>query len=358
MDQHINVLALTKYDRLGASSRHRFLDYIPLLAERGIIVTPMPLLSDAYVERRLAGLPLDFLDVARSFVRRAVELAVSHRFDVLWIEGELFPRLPALAERLLELFGRPYVVDLDDAIFHTYDQHPWPSFRQLLGRKIDVVLNHAAAVTVGNEYLAERALRAGAGRVLLVPTTVDDRAYARINHAAGDKLTFGWIGSPATQHYLQTIETELMQLCHSLPATVRLIGLERHHFSSPDVSLRQWSEATEIEELASCDIGLAPLFDGLWERGKCGLKAIQYMAAGLPVLAARAGALPTIVVNGETGFLYRNGAEFTALAERLGADGELRSRLGMAGRRRAAACYSVHHWVETVRNVLLAARRH
>lgn len=172
---------------------------------------------------------------------------------MLWIEGELFPRLPALAERLLELLGIPYVVDLDDAIFHIYDQHRWPLYRQFLGRKIDVVLSRAAAVTAGNDYLAERALRAGAPRAVVVPTTVDERAYRRIDPTAGDKLTFGWIGSPATEKYLQTIQPALQHLCHSLPADLRLIGAT-HHLVGPE-DLRPWSEKTEIEELSVCDIG-------------------------------------------------------------------------------------------------------
>ena len=119
--------------------------------------------------------------------------------------------------------------------------------------------------------------------------------------------------------------------------------------------LRPWSEETELEELAACDIGLAPLFDGAWERGKCGLKAIQYMAVGLPVLAANVGALPSIVLHGKTGFVYRDGAEFTAFARQLAADGELRRQMGIAGRQRAAMSYSNHHWVETVANILLEA---
>lgn len=100
---------------------------------------------------------------------------------------------------------------------------------------------------------------------------------------------------------------------------------------------------------------LAPLTDDLWARGKCGLKAIQYMASALPVLAADVGALKSIVKHGETGFLYRNAAEFTTFAELLAADRELRSRLGTAGRQRVAARYSIHHWADTIRRVLVDA---
>jgi glycosyltransferase involved in cell wall biosynthesis len=351
----VQVLALTKYGRSGASSRCRFLNYVPLLRTCDIAVTAIPLLSDSYVRQRLFGATVDYFDVARSYAKRLADIAGSSRFDVLWIEGELLPRWPATLERLLRILGRRFVVDLDDAIFHSYDHHPSPTVRKVLGRKIDLVFRRAETVVAGNEYLAERARKAGAHRVILVPTAVDYRAYAGHNAPRHDKLTFGWIGSSATAHYLQTIRAELDDLCNTLPASLRLIGLDRHSFVSSDVALREWREDTEIEELASCDIGLAPLSDGLWERGKCGLKAIQYMASGIPVLAANVGVLPSIVQHGKTGFVYSNGAEFAQYARQLAKDPELRRRMGAAGRERVAASYSIHGWVDTIAEVLTGA---
>ena len=352
----INVLALTKYPRLAASSRHRFLDYIPLLAERNVQVASVPLLSERYVKRRLSGERTDYVDVTRSYTSRLIELiSRSTHFDVLWIEGELFPRFPAIFERLLQGFGRPFVIDLDDAIFHTYDLHPSWLVRSLLGRKIDVVLGHATAVTAGNDYLADRARLAGARRVAVVPTTVDELAYGMAAHSAGDQLSFGWIGSSYTQHYVQTVGQQLRELCYSLPATLRLIGVEQIDFACPNVVLRPWDEGTQIEEIAHCDIGLAPLFDGPWERGKCGLKAIQYMAAGIPVLAADVGVLPRIVSHGQTGFVYRDGAEFASFARKLASDEKLRMEMGMAGRERVASHFSIRRWAKTVCDLLIEA---
>ena len=203
----IQVLALTKYGRLGASSRYRFLNYIPHLRERNIVVTEAPLLSDSYVRQRLAGATIDYVDVARSYTKRLADIAGASRFDVPWIEAELLPRWPASLERLLRMLGRRFVIDLDDAIFHSYDRHPSPTVRKVLGRKIDLVFQRAETVVAGNEYLAERARQAGARRVILVPTAVDHRAYAKHNAPPHDKLTFGWIGSSATEQYLQTIGT-------------------------------------------------------------------------------------------------------------------------------------------------------
>ena len=127
------MLALTKYGRLGASSRCRFLNYIPFLGARNISVKVSPLLSDNYVQRRLAGAKFDYSSVARSYISRLAAIAGAFRFDVLWIEGELLPRWPASLERLLPLLGQRFVVDLDDAIFHTYDRHPSALVRETVG---------------------------------------------------------------------------------------------------------------------------------------------------------------------------------------------------------------------------------
>jgi glycosyltransferase involved in cell wall biosynthesis len=134
-----------------------------------------------------------------------------------------------------------------------------------------------------------------------------------------------------------------------------LIGIDRHGFKCPDVVVRNWSEDTELEELSACDIGLAPMSDGYWERGKCGFKAIQYMAIGIPVLAADVGVLPSIVRHGETGFLYRDGAEFMQFARQLADEPDLRRRMGVAGRERVAACYSTHVWADAIAAVLADA---
>jgi glycosyltransferase involved in cell wall biosynthesis len=356
--QPLRVLALTKYGRRAASSRHRFYDYIPLLACKSVTVTMAPLLSDAYVQGLFAKQRLDLADVTRSFLRRLAALFTSHRYDLLWIEGELFPRFPGLAERLLSLLDYPYVVDLDDAIFHTYDQHPYRLVRHFLGRKVDIVLGNAAAVVAGNAYLAERAKQAGASRVVVVPTCVDERKYAEVARPAPrSELTFGWIGSPATENYLTTIAQELEALCRSLPASLRLIGAAPDGTRFPTAIRRPWSEQTEIEEIAACDIGLAPLLGIPWDRGKCSLKAVQYMSVGIPVLAAKFGAQPDIVRHGETGFLFADREEFTFFARELAHDPELRARLGKAGREHVAENYSIHHWVDTLKETFASSVR-
>src|SRR5262249_42695569 len=140
-----------------------------------------PFLSDDYVRRLNSGRPVRVAAVCRAYLRRLVSLARARSFDLLWIEKEALPWIPASAElALLRLSKRPIVIDYDDAIFHRYDQHRSGLVRGMLGSKIDRIMAAADLVTVGNSYLAARAEAAGARVVDELPTVVDLRSYPRL----------------------------------------------------------------------------------------------------------------------------------------------------------------------------------
>lgn len=359
----LKVLALTKYDNMAASSRYRFLNYVPLLEASGIDVTVAPLLSNDYVARRQTNRRVRWPEVGGAFLRRFRTILKSRRFDVVWLEGELFPKLPALIERLLNQLDIPFVVDIDDAIFHAYDHHPSTLYRAMMGRKIDVVMSRAQAVIAGNAYLARRAQQAGARHVVQVPTAIDHVAYLSAlgeeRPAASRKngqLTIGWIGSPVTAHYLRHLEEPLAQFTNERESDLVLVGAGDVDLKVDRLVKRPWSPQRELSDIASFDIGIAPLADGAWERGKCGLKAIQYMGMGVPVVASDCGALPAIL--GEqpaTGLLYRDDAEFYDCLDRLAEDRGLRSQLGENGRRRVEEEYSIHRWAGIVADTLRGA---
>lgn len=358
----INVLALTKYDELAASSRYRFLNYVPLLESLGVDVVAEPLLSNGYVERRQHNGRATLNEIALAFLRRIRVVLKSRRFDVIWVEGELFPRLPAIFERVLRRLNVPIVVDIDDAIFHAYDRHPSTVYRAVMGRKVDVVMGHASAVIAGNEYLAERALAAGASNVVLVPTAIDHTAYCSaadpVHTAAngnGKTLTVGWIGSPVTAHYLRSVERALARFTDRRKSDVVLVGAGDFDLNVERVVKRPWSRQRELSDIASFDIGIAPLVDGPWERGKCGLKAIQYMGMGVPVVASDCGALPSIIGEPASGLLYRDDDEFYSCLDLLAEDAELRDHLGENGRQRVAQEFTIHRWAGIIAETLHAA---
>jgi hypothetical protein len=161
----VKVLLLSRYGQLGASSRLRMYQYLPYLEEMGIEVTIAPLLDDRYLDNLYGGGKRSVARLAGRYLKRVAALLQAGAADLVWIEKELFPLLPAWGEQLLCLFGKPCLVDYDDAVFHNYDLSRNQVVRVLLGKKIDAVMAQASLVTVGNDYLAERAAGAGAGRI-------------------------------------------------------------------------------------------------------------------------------------------------------------------------------------------------
>jgi glycosyltransferase involved in cell wall biosynthesis len=216
--------------------------------------------------------------------------------------------------------------------------------RRLLGRKIDRIMAAADLVTVGNGYLGLRAKGAGAREIAEIPTVVDLRCYperrADAVHDVG-AIRLGWIGSPLTSAYLEWLRPVLGELASRIPFRIILVGASPAALAGLPVERVAWSPATEAAHLARFDIGLMPLPDLPWERGKCGYKLIQYMASSLPVVASPVGANRDIVVPGETGFLAETPADWVSALTRLAQEPALRRRMGMAGRRRAEWHYSL-----------------
>lgn len=341
----LRVLLLSRYGRKGPSSRMRHDQFLPRLAADGIAVDPAPFFPDAYLESLYAGRRWPLPKVAGCYARRVAALLGAHRHDLLWIEKETLPWLPFAAERLLLAAAPPYVVDFDDAWFHHYDLHRRPLVRRLLGDKLDRLMRGAALVTAGNGYLAERAERAGARRVAILPTVVDLDRYPAPSDAAAPRRTgplrVGWIGSPATTRYLDLLAEPLARLTAERLIRPVLIGANESALPGIDADRIPWTEAGEAAALAGIDAGLMPLVDSPWERGKCGYKLIQYMACAKPTVASPVGVNPAIVGNGVTGLLAAGPAEWEDALRTLAADQGLCRRMGEAGRAKVERTYSL-----------------
>ena len=334
-----DILLLSRYERQGASSRVRSYQFLDAFEAAGLRVDVCPLFDDDYVRRRHdpAGPPI--AAVMRAYARRLRDLASARGHPVVWVEYEVLPWLPFAAESWLYAH-RPVVVDYDDAIFHRYDSHASASVRRVLGRKIDRIMAAARIVVAGNDYLAERARAAGARQVEILPSVVDPARYsARATFDAGG-MVVGWIGSPATTPHLASVAPALASLRDLPGLRVETIGAAPFAVEGVAVSQRPWSEAAEAADIARFDVGIMPLPDDPWSRGKCGYKLIQYMASGLPVVASPVGANRRIVEHGVNGFLAGDLATWSRSLRTLHGDPALRARFGAAGRARVVAHYS------------------
>ena len=335
----MKVLMLSRYGRLGASSRMRIYQYLPWLEAAGLEVTLAPLFSDGYVEglQRNTKSPLEALC---AYVGRVQALFSSRKFDLLWIEKETLPWLPAWVEKMLLTGAVPYVLDYDDAVFHYYDKNRNSVVRAMLAGKHPELMQDAALVVAGNQYLADFAQQAHAPHVEVVPTVIDLARYplAGRREEGGALPCVGWIGQRATASFLTPHVPLFERLSVDGQARFAAIGIDAQSLGLPMASIA-WTEQTEVASIASFDIGIMPLLDGSFERGKCGYKLIQYMACGLPVVASPVGVNRQIVEHGVTGFLAETPEQWEQALKTLLADADLRQSMGQAGRQKVEREY-------------------
>jgi glycosyltransferase involved in cell wall biosynthesis len=281
----------------------RALQFFEELDLHGVSCHAAPLLTGEYLRHRFQG-SIPFGAVAPAYARRIRDLVRARHFHAVWLEKELFPFLPAAFEGLERIADRPLLVDYDDAIFERYRGHSSAIVRGVLGGKIDHVMRRADVVTAGNEYIAAHARHAGAKHVEILPSVVDTVRYPVLQRPADAPFTIGWIGSPSTAPYLDLVRPVLERAVTELHARVRVIGGGAKALAGmAGVDRLHWHEATEGQDVAMIDVGIMPLADTPWERGKCGYKLVQYMAAARPVIASPVGVNATLVEHGKDGFL-------------------------------------------------------
>jgi glycosyltransferase involved in cell wall biosynthesis len=327
----------------------RIHQYLPFLASRGIDATVVPFHPHpprAGWDARPPG-PARRLAHALSEIRRIVQVArLAREHDVVVVQ-RILPH-PAL-QRLLARSSRVLVFDFDDAIYTT---HAGAAATPSAPERFAHFLSLADAAIVSTPHLAAVAERS-CERVVVIPSPVDcDRYRPRPRpEASPTEVTVGWIGRDSTTMYLEPVLPVLARLKRVHPELrVRLVGA----LPGTGVGVAEvhpWSLATELDQLARFDIGIMPLSDDDWARGKGGYKILQYFACGIPAVASPVGVNPEIVREGETGFLARDAHEWERSLSRLIEDAELRRRMGAAGRRAA----EVEHSLAVAAPRLLAA---
>jgi glycosyltransferase involved in cell wall biosynthesis len=334
----MRILILPRYTPRGASSRYRFWQFVPGLRSRGHEVEIKPLVGDGYLTELYTTGRRGGRVLAAGFAARFLATLRAGRYDAVLCEQEIFPFLPAVAEILVSKLNRRFILDYDDAAYCKYDR--WPVLRRKIGR----LMSAAETVVVGNNHLAGYA-RQFTRRVAVIPTVVDLGNYPnRQNEATCEQVRVVWIGTPLTASFLQPLLPQLTELQKKhAHLSFRFIGAGSVPCNGLRAETPQWSLNTEAALLAQCDIGIMPLSDNEFTRGKCGLKLIQYMACGLPVVASPVGANCEIVEENHNGFLAATAREWFEKLDALIRNAALRKRLGEYGRAKVAASYTLEH---------------
>ena len=361
----LRVLAFTPQPRSGPAGRYRVHQWCEPLRAHGIALEAVPFFDEAaYARLHAPGATLaKTFDLARLTWRRWRDLIGAGRAPLAFVHRELWPLAGTWPLDTLRGAQPRWVFDLDDAVF-------LPNVSEA-NRRLGALKSHgtaaplaasAVAVTAGNDWLADWARAQRPGRdpasVQVIPTAVDGDAWTPAPSEPAGPLRLLWIGSPSTLRYLRAWAPSLARLAARRAFELHVVGAE---LTIPGVAVTShaWSLEAERAVAARCHIGLAPMPDGDWERGKCGLKLLLYMALGLPAVASASGVHPTLLEGGACGLLVSDDDATEAALDRLLGDAAERARLGRAARAAFEARWSMRavapHLAATLRRAAEAA---
>jgi glycosyltransferase involved in cell wall biosynthesis len=352
----IELLALVPYAlRRVGGQRYRIEQWAPLLERHGVRVTFAPFLAPSGMDvlYRPGHAAAKIGHTLRGYARRVTHAMAGPRPDLVFVYRESAPLAPAWFERLVG--GRaPMVFDFDDAIYlpDASAANAWT--RRVKGRgKVEALCRMSRHVTVGNALLAEFASRHAAA-VTVLPSTIDTDLYRVVPRESNRRPVVGWTGSETTLPHLLALAPALRRLRRAVDYQLLVIG-GAANIEGVDVRSLPWSASREVEDLRAVDVGLMPLPDDEWSRGKCGMKALQYMALGIPAVVSPVGANRDIVQDGMNGFHAGTDDEWVDRLAQLLADPPLRTRLGAAARLTVERGYSAEVHVPRLAQVLREA---
>jgi glycosyltransferase involved in cell wall biosynthesis len=286
-----------------------------------------------------AGHTLELTPLPRGWVRTLRLFAALRDADAVILQRRL---LPAFQLAVLRRFARKLIFDFDDAVWLRDSYHPRGLASRRRSGRFRGVVRAADLVVAGNAFLAAEAERDARSPVVVIPTCLDPMAYPVADHTAASGLRLAWVGSASTLRGLECVRESLEAVGRAVPGVhLKMICDQFLRFDALPVDEVPWARDTEAAELAAADIGIAWMPDDDWSRGKCGLKVLQYQAAGMPVIANPVGVHNEMVRPGENGYLVRTPGEWVEAVSRLAADAGRRRRMGAAGRSRVEAAYGV-----------------
>ena len=294
-----------------AASRYRILQYLPYLKDNGVSADVM-----------------EFPDTIREYAGLYTKL---DQYESVFVQRKRF-HFPFLG--LFRHKAKRIIYDLDDAVMfrNSFSKSPYSRTRQ---KRFNNMVSSCDAIIAGNYFLKEQTLPYNPN-VVVIPTSIPTARYSLKDYNINkDIVTIGWIGSQSTIHYLESMKDVFDEVAKLHPGKVELKIICDVFFDCETIPVRKvhWSSETEVDELKDCDIGIMPLRDDLWSRGKCGLKILQYFGVGIPVVCTPVGVNRDVVHPGENGYWAMNRKDWTEALSALIINSELRKSMGYVGRK-------------------------
>ncbi|MBK6882115.1 MAG: glycosyltransferase family 4 protein [Flavobacteriales bacterium] len=343
----ILFVAAHRPDR-SPSQRYRFEQFAPYWEQHGF-THHYAWLIDAeddkkfYSPGNLMAKPPIFL---KSWRRRREHVRMAKDFDLIIVQREAFMTGSTRFERALKASGVPFIFDFDDAIWNMDVSDGNKRLRWLKDpAKTTRIIAMADLIIGGNEYLADHARRYNTW-VEVIPTVIDTERYVPVKSEKAGPIIIGWTGSHTSMTHLVQVLPMLRAVQAQWGDRVRFRIISDRQLVDPGLDIENipWNSATEAEDLAAIDIGIMPMPDDKWSRGKCGFKGLQCMALGKAVVLSRVGVNRTIVQDGVNGLLADGQEEWIMKLGQLIGDADLRERSGKAARTTVEQHYSVHAW--------------
>lgn len=343
----MKILFLFPYPHAtAASQRFRFEQYLEDLQKKNHDITLQSFLDAPTWEilykkgntfRKLWG-------ISKGFLRRWKVIFQAKKYDYIFIHREASPLGPPVFEWILaKILGKKIIFDFDDAIWlPNTSQSNFLAASLKFHNKTRLICKCAYKISVGNAYLGAYAQRYNPNTIIN-PTTIDTINWHNQvkNQEDNTQLVIGWTGTHSTLKYLDELVPVLQELEQSYNFTFLVIANQAPTWQLQSLRFIPWQKATEIEDLLKMNVGVMPLTDDEWAKGKCGFKALQYMALGIPALASPVGVNAEIIDHEENGFLCRDAQDWHKYLTQLLEDQTLRSRLGKKARKKIIDYYSV-----------------
>ncbi len=325
--------------------RYRCEQYIPYLEKAGFDWEYSPLLVNEAEDKGFYS-PGNYITKLQLFAkaawRRLRDAFRAKHFDIIFVYREAFMTGTLVFEKMLKRSGAKLVFDFDDAIWN-YDISAGNKALGFLKRpqKVNEIMTMADLVIAGNAFLADHAFQYS-NRVEIFPSTIDLEYYSIQPKISNNSVVIGWSGSLTTIEHFKSIIPVLKKIKQQFGKRVsfRVFGCPEYSNQELEVEGIKWTPQNEVEQITQFDIGIMPLPDNEWTRGKCGMKGLQYMALEVATIMSAVGVNKEIIQEGQNGLLAATEQEWIEKISRLVEDGELRNLLGKAGRQTIEQYYS------------------
>lgn len=355
----ICALMLDPYNT-SPGQRFRIEQWEPFLIENGISIDYFSFTNDnlkrvIYEKGQIVS---KVKELIKANINRIGHILNASKYDAVFLYRAASMIGPAWFEKFLGWRKIPIIFDFDDAIFLTdtskaNERFGWAKF----AGKTAEICRLSTSVTVGNPYLADYAKNYNE-RVYIVPTSIDTNRYQPFSQKKekNSRIIVGWTGSSTSQYHLEEFEPVLVKLLKERNVEIRVISNREPSFNEIPYVWRAWSPETEIEEISNLDVGIMPTPDDKWARGKCALKALQYMSLGIPAVCTDMGANREVINHGENGFLAKNSEEWLDSLKNLIDDPVMRTKFGNEARKTVVENYSMekcaHLFAQVVQNTI------